>query len=76
MDRLEIRLTLEQRKLLEMFDPSFEEAKPLVHVPTRDPHPHHQYRLSKKRKFVCQDEDDEGVSLGLSNQEAEMIEDA
>ena len=39
VDRLEVRPTLEQRKLLEMTDPTFEVARPLVHVPTRDPRP-------------------------------------
>ena len=74
---MEIRLTLEQRKLLEMTDPTFEAAKPLVHVPTRDPRPRRQNHLSKKRKLAHQDEDKE-VSLDWSgsDQEAEMMEDA
>ena len=57
-----------------MSDPSFEETRPLVHVPTRDPQPCRQNHLSKKRKLARRDEDNEVVSLGSSQEE--MIEEA
>ena len=57
-----------------MRDPSFEESRPLIHVPSRDPRPQHQNRLSKKRKLARQDDDDEVASLGSSQDE--MMEEA
>ena len=60
VDRLSVRPTLEQRKILEAADPSFEVANPLIHTPTRDPR-----SRPRKRQRQAQEED-EVVSLGWS----------